>query len=52
MVDRKIMDVCCKDCTEHTTALTAQNSEVVMLNLVVHPITSEVETVKNCLLDI
>jgi len=51
MLDMKIMDVCWKDCTEHTTALTVQNSEVVMLNLVVHQITTEVETAKNCLLE-
>lgn len=52
MLDVKIMDVCCKDCTERTTTHTVKNSELVMLNLVVHPVTTEVETVKNCLLEI
>jgi hypothetical protein len=52
MLDMKIMDVCCKGCTKHTTTLTVQNSKVVMLHLVVHPLTTEVETVKNCLLEI
>jgi hypothetical protein len=52
MLNMKIMDVFCMDCTKRKTALTVQNSEVVMLKLVVHPLTTEFETVKNCLLEI
>jgi len=52
MLGMKIMDVVCKDCTKHRTTLTVLNSEVVMLKRMVHPVTTEVETVKNCLFEI
>jgi hypothetical protein len=36
----------------NANTLTVQNAEVVMLNLVVHLVTTDVETAKHCLLEI